>query len=446
MTETIKLYDNDAYLRNFRATVLSCEHSGDGYAIILDRTAFFPEGGGQTADTGTLLAAADDEGGLRTEGTAATIPGSGGLRTEGDAAMIPGSDGPRTGAAVAVFGTDGLQPEGTAIHVTDVQITGGIITHYCDGPLAVGTTITGSIDWTHRYSNMQQHTGEHIFSGVVHQALGYENVGFHLSDHVVTMDYDGPLSDEQVEEFERQTNEWIQRNVAVSAYYPSVEKLSHIDYRSKDGITGAIRIVAIEGCDTCACCAPHVARTGEVGILKVVDHVPYKGGVRLSILCGMRALADYRKKQDVISSLSRLLSKPEDELVARTNALFAERDEARQALYLAQESLLHVMMDALPTDADNACLFIERCDTNLARKAVNDLAARHAGYCMVCTGTDETGYSFILGSASGAAKDAATLLRESLSAKCGGSDLMIQGQVQATAAAIRKLFEGQGPA
>ncbi len=401
---TIKLYDEDAYRTQFRAIVLSCEKQKSGYAVVLDQTAFFPEEGGQTPDVGTLL------------------PQNGINADESDT-------------------PDRLCKMDAAVcHVTDVQITDDVITHYCDAPLPVGGQVFGEIDWQHRYSNMQQHTGEHIFSGVVHAALGYENVGFHLSDNIVTMDYNGPLSEEQVLKFEQMTNEWIYRNVPVSARYPSDEELAGLNYRSKDGITGAVRIVTIEGCDVCACCAPHVARTGEVGILKVIEHTPYKGGVRLSILCGMRALTDYRKCTDTLTSLSRLLSKPQDELAARVESLFAERDALKQELYLAKKELLDQMVDAVHPDAENICLFLCRCDMNLVRKTVNKLTSSHDGFCAICVGSDEDGYSFILGSSSKKANEAAALLRESLSAKCGGSDAMIQGSIPASAESIRRVL------
>ena len=401
---TRRLYDEDAYRRTFFATVISCEKTKSGYAVILDQTAFFPEEGGQTPDRGTLRISEGGDVALR----------------EG-ALPSPAADSP-------------------AVMVTDVQIADECITHFCDTSLTPGVCVLGEIDWAHRYSNMQQHTGEHIFSGVVHDALGYENVGFHLSDNIVTMDYDGPLSVEQIAEFERISNEWIFRNVAVSARYPSDEELRTISYRSKEGITGAVRIVTIEGCDVCACCAPHVARTGEVGILKVIDHTPYKGGVRLSILCGMRALNDYGKKLRVQNDLSRLLSKPEDELYTRVEGLLVEREEYRQKLYAAKQQLLELMIANTAPDAENVCLFLSDCDMNLARKTVNDLTAGHRGFCTICVGSDADGYSFILGSAAQKANEAATLLRTKLSAKCGGSDAMIRGSIHAPKEAIEAVL------
>lgn len=425
---TIKLYDNDAYAATFTATVVSCTPAKDKnglFAIVLDRTLFFPEEGGQTPDKG-MIAAAKSAGSGRDSGSSSN-PLS---------AADPGAAADTSSVLSPAADTEGIP----VIHVSDVQLTDGIITHYCDGALPEGTHITGTIDWAHRYSNMQQHTGEHIFSGVVNASLGYDNVGFHLSDSIVTMDYNGPISEEQIAAFEQKANEWIYANVPVTAYYPTDAQLAAMEYRSKDGITGAVRIVTIKGCDVCACCAPHVARTGEVGILKVIGRTPYKGGIRLSILCGMRALGDYRVKQDTLQTLSRLLSKPSEELAGRIEALFAERDELKQQLYLAKKEQLDAKAAAVPAEQTHVCLFISSCDMNLVRKTVNALTEAHSGCCTICVGTDEDGYSFILGSAGGKANEAAVLLRKKLSAKCGGSDAMIQGSLKASADAILGFF------
>lgn len=384
---TVKLYDEDAYRTGFEAVVISCEAAGEkGYAVTLDRTAFFPEEGGQSPDFGILFAENDRQ-----------------------------------------------------VKVTDVQIDSDI-THYCNEEITPGTKVRGQIDWAHRYSNMQQHTGEHIFSGIVHSKLGFDNVGFHLSDNIVTMDYNGPLSDEQVEEFETLANEWIYKNVPVKAEYPDDATLAALDYRSKKELTGPIRIVTIEGVDVCACCAPHVHRTGEVGIFKVISHQSHRGGTRVSALCGYRALDDFRRKQEILGSLSKLLSKPGEELHARVQDLMKEKEDLRQELYAANKDKLDGMVAAIPSDRENVCLFISAADINLVRKTVNTLVEAHGGCCAICVGNDETGYTFILGSARKKAGEAAKVLREKLSAKCGGSDLMIQGTIPAGKESIENII------
>ncbi|MBR6282664.1 MAG: alanyl-tRNA editing protein, partial [Lachnospiraceae bacterium] len=257
--ETRRLFDEDAYVKDFQATVISIEPQSEAsfvYDIVLDQTAFFPEEGGQSADTGRL--------------------GAG--------------------------------------QVQDVQIKDGVITHqvmFDDGEMdlpKVGDMIAGSIQWDRRYTNMQNHTGEHIFSGIVHSKYGFENVGFHLSDNIVTMDYNCVLTEEDVRFVETQANAAIYENIEVRCEYPDRENLAQLDYRSKKELSGAIRIVTIPGVDVCACCAPHVNRTGEVGMLKVIGFQKYKGGTRLEIRCGWRAVQHYRDMLEQLQGISQQVS------------------------------------------------------------------------------------------------------------------------------------------
>ena len=234
--KTIALFDSDSFAKDFIAKVISCEQTNIDdrklYKVVLDRTLFFPEQGGQTSDIGMI----DD----------ATV--------------------------------------------VDVQIKDDIIYHYCTSGFLIGEEVHGTLDWSHRFNNMQQHTGEHIFTGIAHKSYGADNVGFHLSDNTVTLDLNIELDQEQIDFIERSANELIARDVAVKAYYPNQDLLGAINYRSKKEIEGPVRLVEIEGTDLCACCAPHVKSTGQVGILKVISFNKYKGGTRVYILCGLRAL------------------------------------------------------------------------------------------------------------------------------------------------------------
>ncbi|MBR5754064.1 MAG: alanyl-tRNA editing protein, partial [Clostridia bacterium] len=249
---TEKLYDADAACRAFSARVLSCGPA-DGtpgrYAVVLDRTAFFPEGGGQYADTGTLQ---EDKADCET-------------------------------------------PQTPAVRVLDVQISeDGVITHYCSGPVTPGTQVTGTLDWEQRYVRMQNHTGEHLVSGTVHRLFGLDNIGFHLGDGDVTCDFNGLLSEEQLRDVERVVNRAVWENVEVLCDYPDPAVLKDLDYRSKLELTEEVRLVTIPGYDVCACCAPHVARTGEVGLIKLVGAEKAHGGTRVHLLCGPWALDDYQ--------------------------------------------------------------------------------------------------------------------------------------------------------
>ena len=229
--KTIKLYDENAYNTEFTATVTSCvldEKRDNTFIVTLDKTLFFPEEGGQTPDRGVIVKLSED-----------------------DIEKLKGKD------------SDFLK-DFPAINVLDVQIKDEVIYHYLDKELPEGTPVYGVIDWQHRFSNMQQHSGEHIFSGIVNSRFGYDNVGFHLSDSIVTMDYSGPLTEEELADIEKSVNLAIYENREIRAWYPSPDELADINYRSKKELTGAVRIVEVDGYDICACCAPHVKRTGEI--------------------------------------------------------------------------------------------------------------------------------------------------------------------------------------
>ena len=384
--KTVKLYDIDAYATEFEATVLSCEEiQKDGetlYKIILDKTLFFPEEGGQTPDKGTI---------------------------------------------------DG-------INVLDVRIQKDIISHFLPEPIREGVQISGKIDWNHRFSNMQQHSGEHIFSGIVSKEYHLNNVGFHLSDNIVSMDYDGVLTAEQIEEIEWKANQAIIENIEIDTQYPDETTLSKLEYRSKIEIDGPVRIVTIPGYDVCACCAPHVKRTGEIGILKVMSVQNYKGGVRLTILCGFRALQEYREKNKVISSLMNLFSTSQDTLLERAQQLKNTNQELKLQLGVLKQDAMLGKIEMIPKEQKNVILFEENLETVIARNVVNALVEQHDGICAVFAGNDVDGYQFILGSSSLDCKEIAGSLRNEFGAKCGGSQAMIQGSVTARNMQIMHFF------
>ena len=383
----VKLYDLDAYATEFDAQVVSCEavscNEQEVYAVILDKTLFFPEEGGQSPDKGTL--------------------------------------------------------DGKA--VLDVQIKKDIVTHYLAQPVEAGATVHGILDWTHRFSNMQQHSGEHIFSGIVHRDYGFNNVGFHLSDNIVTMDFDGVLSAEQIADVEYKVNEAIARNVEITTAFPSKEELASLEYRSKIEIDGAVRIVTVEGFDVCACCAPHVKRTGEIGMLKVMSVQNYKGGVRISMLCGFRALQAYREKCEVVSALTNLLSTSQETLVERVSQMKDTVRDLKIQIGTVKQDMMFAKIYNIPEDEGDVILFEEDLDTPVMRNVVNELVENHMGINAVFTGNDEEGYRFILGSNVQDCTAVAVNLKDAFGAKCGGSVGMIQGSVNTTREKLEFFFE-----
>lgn len=381
-----KLFYENLNLTDFTATVISCEAMEDGkqYRILLDATAFFPEEGGQSADKGTI----------------------------------------------------------NDLPVLDVQIKDDLIYHYLEQPLEPGTSVTGHVDWEQRFDFMQQHSGEHIVSGLVHGRFGYNNVGFHLSHNEVTLDFNGELTPAQLREIELCANEIIYQNLPVEISYPSKEELAALSYRSKIEIEGQVRIVTIPGVDVCACCAPHVAHTGEIGMIKITNCQSHRGGVRLNILCGARALADYNKKQDSVTTVSVALSAKQDLISDAVLKLKEDMLRQQERINNLQAQLLELKVSALPTpsECENAVLFVDKMDTIAIRNTVNQLVENYTGYCSVFSGDEEIGYSFIVGSKNKDCKELAQILRTELSAKCGGNTPMIQGSVNATSEKIQSFF------
>ncbi len=380
--KTIKLYDNDAYLTDFDAKVISCERvtrdAEEYYALCLDRTLFFPEEGGQSPDKGTI----------------------------------------------------------NGREVIDVQISENVITHYVKEPFEKGVPVHGSIDFKHRFSNMQQHSGEHIFSGLVASLYGFRNVGFHLSDNSVTMDYDGVLNPEDIYALEDKVNEAIFKNIEIIAEYPDPERLAEMDYRCKKELTGAIRIVTIPGYDCCACCAPHVKRTGEIGILKVIRLQNYKGGVRLHILCGERALRFFRESLVLIDNLTDTLTTGREKLQENIISMKTELQSLSTKLANAKQELLLNELASIPEDQKDVAVFKEKTDSFIMRTVLNRLIEKHEGICSFFSGSSEDGWTYFIGSRTVDCREIQKKLA-SLNARGGGKPEMISGSIKASEDDIR---------
>ena len=399
MTFMRKLFYEDINITEFEASVISCEKSvKDGlYELVLDATAFFPEEGGQSADKGFLIIK-DDNTNL-----------SQSLEKE-------------------------FTPESmNHIEVKDVQIKGDTIYHYISHYIECGTIVFGHVDKAQRFDFMQQHSGEHIISGLVNKKYGYNNVGFHLSVNEVTLDFDGVLSAEQLSEIELAANKVIYHNLPIIISYPTNDELNNLSYRSKIEIDGQVRIVTIPGVDVCACCAPHVSSTGEIGIIKITQSQSYKGGVRLHILCGERALRDYCEKQNSVSAIAADMSIKQAQIYEGYSRLKEDLFKQKEAFNELQMKYLSLMIDSLPTPdvAGNVTLFVEAMDNIALRNTVNSLVEKYKGFSCVFSGSDEEGYRFIAGSKELDCNELANVFRKELSAKCGGSRQMIQGSVVA---------------
>lgn len=383
MGKTEELYYKSAYLKEFDAVVTACEaidEEGKGrYSIILDKTAFFPEQGGQSCDNGWLF-----------------------------------------------------MPDGQKALVSYVSIDDDkIIRHICDTMIPIGTSVHGIIDFAHRFSNMQQHTGEHIFSGIVHSEFGYDNVGFHLSDTEVTMDYNGVITAKDIDRIELLVNRAIWANLPVKCEIVPPEKLSDYQYRSKKELTGDVRIVTIENVDACACCAPHVERTGEIGFLKVVGLQNYKGGVRVNILCGERALKYIEKEHEILRDLSGKLTTSSENVTDSVLKTLKDNSELKAELAACRQKLISYEINEIDPSLCDVFLIREEMDSNVMRNTVNMLAKKHSGLCGIFAGDSDKGYRYVI--SSGADKKDATILsnmlRSNYSAKGGGNAAMVQGSI-----------------
>lgn len=381
MEEMGELFYKDEYLRAFDARVIFCEAAGKGFAVVLENTAFYPEGGGQPADHGTLGAA----------------------------------------------------------RVFDVKRKDGAVIHYTDKALPVGDVVHGEIDWDRRFDHMQQHSGEHIISGLVYHRFGYDNVGFHMNE-AVTIDFNGPMTWEEALSIERAANDLIYQNVCSVVTYPSREELAKIDYRSKKELTGKIRLVEFPGADICACCGTHVARTGEIGCIKITGLMNHRDGVRMTLLCGRRAMAYMDRIHDADQEVARLFSvKP---LETAKAAEKAKEDIARlnAALHEAQRRYFRMKAEMLPAGR-YAVLAEEGMTPGELRKGADILAESGAADVYLLLSEAAGRVNYVIASA----KEDVRPFGKALNAKCagrgGGTKEAVQGSLAVPLAAVRAAAE-----
>ena len=379
MTE--KLYYSDGHLSRFTARVTSCEKEDGTWAVKLDRSAFFPGGGGQEADEGVLS----------------------------DMKLL------------------GLREEGEDI------------VHLTPAPLEPGALVEGRIDWPLRFSRMQGHSGEHILSGTVHRLFGYDNVGFHMGEEAITIDFSGELSREDLSRAELEANRAIWRDVPVRTLLPTPGELAAMDYRSKKELTGQVRIVEIEGVDLCACCAPHVSHSGEVGLLKIIDSMRHRGGTRLTLLCGEAALLDYEALHENNAAVSAALSAKRLETGGAIARVMAEQEERRAELTKLKRELLQLKAAALRPTEGSIYIFESDIDMITLRELVNAGSELAGKVCAGFAGTDGD-YKYIIGSRTVPLRARAKEINAAIDGRGGGSDAMIQGTSRARREDIERYF------
>ena len=366
---TIKLYENDSYIKEFTATVLSCEEKDGAYFVVLDKTAFFPEGGGQDADKGVI----------------------------------------------------------NGVDVLDVQIKNDVIYHKVNKAFNENEEVTCSIDWETRFVRMQNHTGEHIVSGVIHSLFGYNNVGFHMNDSLVTFDVDGPLTEDDIKKIEAKANNAIYKNNSVKAIYPSPDELDNYDYRSKLDITEGVRLIEIEDTDLCACCAPHVAKTGEIGIIKIISFIPYKKGTRIEMLCGLLALNDYQALHTTNKSVMNMLSAKRFEIAESVERIQNELSMARVENKKLMSELATLKMEK-HVSGNTVCVFIDGVSYDELRNCSNSLIEEYE-YCYLFSNTDADNYIYVVSSKENSVRELVQNLNKAFNGKGGGRDTYAQGKI-----------------
>ncbi|MBQ2879912.1 MAG: hypothetical protein IJE27_04380 [Anaerotignum sp.] len=383
MTE--KLYYLDAYATTFTAKVLECTEDKKNFKVVLDRTLFYPEGGGQPADMGIL----------------------GGVK------------------------------------VLDVHEKDDIVTHTTDKPLEVGAEVEGIIDWERRFDLMQNHSGEHILSGVICQKYGCDNVGFHMGKEMITIDLNTKIPEEDLSWLEEKANEAIWKNVPVGIRYPFKEELDALDYRSKKELEGQVRIVNVGDYDCCACCGTHVRLAGEVGQIKIISAQNYKGGTRLELLCGKRALQDYRKKNDVSAEAGRLLSVPAEKVDGAVKNVLAERDELIQTLNQLKWKYFNLKAEQVAEGTENILFFGEGLNSKDMTHFADLLLKKGAKRTAVFSPNGD-GFAFVLLSAEKDGRDFTDAMKEPFACKGGGKPDAVQGRVTGAKKDIQAFFEEKG--
>lgn len=378
MTE--KLFYSDSHLSHFTAEVLSCVLKKERWEIELDRTAFFPEGGGQYSDTGKI----------------------------GDARIV------------------------------DVQEKDGRVLHFAESPVEIGTRVECFIDWHERFMKMQQHTGEHIVSGLINSRFGYRNVGFHLGHEDCTMDFSGEITPMELQDIELQANYAVWKNIEVRTLYPNAEQLETIKYRSKIEISGQIRIVEIPGYDCCACCAPHVSRTGEIGIIKFTNMQRYKGGVRVTMLCGIRALKDYALKHEENRKTGAILCVKENETAEAVERLKQECTDLKYKAGEKEKRLAEYIAGEVPKTTEPVCLFPTDIEGEALRILMNQVLKNGHILCAVFERDGKGGYKYVLGSREVDVRSFAKEFNGVFDGRGGGKPEMVQGTVRGSETAIKE--------
>ena len=383
--QTRKLYYEDSHKKAFTATVLSCEPVSKGYAVVLDATAFYPEGGGQAADTGTL----------------------------------------------------------NGIAVLDTREQEETIVHLCEAPLEAGTEVEGRIHWEARFHRMQQHSGEHIISGIINRRYGYHNVGFHMGSDVITIDFDGVIPAEDLPALEAEANRAVWKNLPVKCWYPSEAELPKVFYRTKRALPWPVRIVEVPGFDSCACCGTHVKATGEIGLIKLFTVMGFRGGTRMEMACGESALKLLNEAYEQNRQVSQAFSAKIQETGAAARRMNEVEAQLKYQIVGLQKRIFSNIAAGFAGKGD-VVHFEEDLDNTAVRDLADAIAEVSGGTAAVFSGSDEGGYAFCLVTREGDLRQLGRDMTKALHGRGGGKPAFQQGRVQAAKTEIEAFFAQAG--
>ena len=379
--QTRKLYYEDSHMTAFEGEVLSCEARSGGFAVILSATAFYPEGGGQAADTGFL----------------------------------------------------------STVRVLSTREEGEAVVHLCDGPLEVGAVVTGTIDWAPRFLRMQQHSGEHIVSGIINRRYGYHNTGFHMGNESITIDFDGIIPAEDLPSIEAEANGAVWSNIPVKCWYPSEEELPSVFYRTKKALPWPVRIVQVPGFDSCACCGTHVKSTGEIGLIKLFSVVPFRGGTRMEMACGKQALDYLNRTYEQNKQVSQAFSAKIWETGAAARRMNETLAQQKYRITGLELRIFRTIAEGYAGKGD-VVHFEEGLDSTGVRELADAIAEHCGGAAAVFSGSDGDGYAFCMVAREGDLRQRGRDMVKALSGRGGGKPNCQQGRVQAAKADIEAFF------
>ena len=382
--QTRKLYYENSHLSKFTAAVLSCESTEKGIEIILDATAFYPEGGGQAADTGTLGKS----------------------------------------------------------KVLDTRERGETVVHLCDKPLSVGESVEGTIDYAARFHRMQQHSGEHIVSGIINRRYGYHNTGFHMGSDLTTIDFDGVIPAEDLPEIEAEANRAVWQNLTVKCWYPTEEELPNVFYRTKRALPWPVRIVQVPGFDSCACCGTHVQATGEIGVIKLFSAIGFRGGTRMEMACGDSALKLLNQAYEQNRQVSQAFSAKIEETGAAARRMNEVVAELKFRITGLEKRIFTTIADNY-AGKGNVLHMEEGLDNVAVRELADAIAETCGGWAAVFSGSDGEGYAFCMVTREGDLRAFGKEMTKRLNGRGGGKPICQQGRVSASREEIEAFFAEQ---